>query len=56
MSLTMGDVLNVKAKDFPLADQAHWQELRRKRDEWTEVIEAADRAAARSELAFKEVK
>ena len=29
MTLTMKDVLNVKAKDFPRADPKHWEELRR---------------------------
>ena len=56
MTLKMGDVLNVKAKDFPLADQAHWKEWMRKTGERIKAIESANGSAARSEFVFKEVK
>ena len=56
MSLKLGDVLNVMAKDFPLADQAHWEEWKRKIGERIKAIESANGSAARSEFVFKEVK
>ena len=56
MTLKMKDVLNVRAMDFPLADQAHWEELRRKTGERIKTMESAQESAARSELAFKEAK
>ena len=64
MTLKMKDVLNVKAKDFPLADPKHWEELGNTRngaDELTRMlgeriksVESASESAARSSARFGE--
>ena len=55
MTLKMEDVLNVKAKDFPMADPKHWKELRRKAGERIKAVESASESAARSSARFGEV-
>ena len=58
MTLTMKDVLNINAKDFPLADPKHWREFGttefvRKAGDRIKAIESANKSAAKSTLRFK---